>query len=145
MRHSRRYPFTPADHALGNASLRPYLPLTLSFQGRSLETTGFLDTGAAVNVLPYPVGLELGAIWLQQTIPLQLTGNLAHYEARLLLVMATVASFKPVRLAFAWTQADQVPLLLGQTNFFMEFDVCFYRAQQIFEVAPKNQRIAPVH
>lgn len=101
MRHSRRYPFTPADSTLGNASLRPLLPLILSFQGRSLETSGFLDTGAAVNVLPYSVGLELGAVWSQQTTPLQLTGNLARYEARLLLIMATIASFKPVRLAFA--------------------------------------------
>lgn len=140
MRHSQRYPFIPADKVLGEASLRPYLPLTLSNRGRSVETSGLLDTGAAVNVLPYSVGLELGAVWSRQATPLQLTGNLAQYEARLLLAMATISSFQPVRLAFAWTQTDQVPLLLGQINFFLEFDVCFYRFRQNFEITPKTQR-----
>jgi len=28
-------------------------------------------------------------------------------------------------------------LILGQTNFFLEFDVCFYRSKQEFEVKPK--------
>jgi hypothetical protein len=42
------------------------------------------------------------------------------------------------QLAFAWTQADDIPLILGQVNFFMEFDVCFYRAQRAFDVRPRN-------
>jgi hypothetical protein len=30
-------------------------------------------------------------------------------------------------------------LILGQTNFFMEFDVCFFRSQLIFQIHPKVQ------
>jgi hypothetical protein len=30
------------------------------------------------------------------------------------------------------------PLILGQTNFFMEFDVSFYRSQLEFEIKPKS-------
>jgi len=48
-----------------------------------------------------------------------------------------VASFPAVELAFAWTQAATVPLILGQINFFLEFDVCFFRSQSAFEVQPK--------
>ena len=59
-------------------------------------------------------------------------------EARLLLVAALVGSFPPVRLAFAWTEAEDVPLLLGQVNFFIEFNVCFYRSELAFEVTPKK-------
>ncbi len=99
---------------------------------------GLLDTGAMINVLPYRLGLELGAVWAQQTASLQLTGNLAQFEARVLAVSATVGAFAPVQLAFAWTQAENVPLLLGQVNFFMEFDVCFYRSQLAFDISPKN-------
>jgi hypothetical protein len=44
-----------------------------------------------------------------------------------------------VQLVFAWTKAVQVPLILGQVNFFMEFDVCFYRSQLYFAVSPKNK------
>lgn len=138
MRNSKRYPFIAADSELGEASLRPYLPLTLTSQGHSIEVVGLLDTGAMINVLPWQLGLELGAIWEAQTRSLQLTGNLAQYEARVLLVGAEVGEFRPVRLAFAWTQAEDVPLLLGQVNFFMEFDVCFYRSQLAFDVHPKS-------
>jgi hypothetical protein len=51
---------------------------------------------------------------------------------------ANVAEFPPVRLAFAWTQARDVPLILGQANFFLEFDVCFFRSRMMFEIAPKE-------
>ncbi|WP_375513712.1 hypothetical protein [uncultured Nostoc sp.] len=36
-----------------------------------------LDTSASVNVLPYEIGLQLGAVWQEQTVPIQLSGNLA--------------------------------------------------------------------
>jgi hypothetical protein len=75
--------------------------------------------------------------WEEQAIAVQLTGNLAQYEARALLISAEVGRFPPVPLAFAWTRAEAIPLILGQVNFFMEFDVCFYRSQLAFEVRPK--------
>ena len=62
MRDSKRYPFISADSTLGEASLRPYLPLKLTYQGRSVATSGLLDTGSTVNVLPYQVGVDLGAV-----------------------------------------------------------------------------------
>ena len=83
-------------------------------------------------------GLELGAIWEPQVPSLRLTGNLAQFEARALVISAVVSSFAPVRLVFAWTQADNVPMILSQVNFFMEFDVCFYRSQHAFEIRPKS-------
>ena len=115
----------------------PILPLTLEYNGANLEASGLLDTGATVNVLPYRFGLELGADWEEQTTLLRLSGNLANYEARGLILTAKVADFAPVRLAFAWSKSDNVPVLLGQVNFFVEFDVCFYGARKIFEVTEK--------
>lgn len=137
MYNSKVYPFISADSKLGEASLRPYLPLTLSLRGSSIETLGLMDTGATVNVLPYQVGSDLGAVWEEQTTPLQLTGNLATCEARALLLSALVDQYDPVQLVFAWTRVETVPLLLGQVNFFIEFDVCFYRSRLPFEICPK--------
>jgi hypothetical protein len=137
MRKAERYAFTAASSVHGEASLLPLLPILLRSHERSTTTSGLLDTGATVNVMPYSLGVELGAVWEQQTIPVQLTGNLAQREARALLVSAEVGRFAPVRLVFAWTQADAVPLILGQVNFFLEFDVCFYRSRQSFEVRPR--------
>jgi hypothetical protein len=100
-----------------------------------VTVSGLLDTGASVNVLPYLVGIELGYIWEQQTTSLKLTGNLAQYQARAVLIQAIVGEFKPVKLVFAWTQATHIPIILGQVNFFMEFDVCFYRSELQFSVS----------
>ncbi|NJL57289.1 hypothetical protein HC928_20710 [bacterium] len=138
MRNAERYPFVSGDTALGEASFRPYLSLTLLNQQFSVRASALLDTGASVNVLPYLVGVELGYDWERQTAALSLTGNLAQYEARVVLVQAVIGQFEPVQLVFAWTQATNVPLILGQVNFFMEFDVCFYRSQLEFAVSPKS-------
>ncbi|WP_442949815.1 hypothetical protein [Nostoc sp.] len=67
-----------------------------------------------------------------------MTGNLAQYEARVVVLQAVVGQFEPIQLVFAWTQATNVPLILGQVNFFMEFDVCFYRLHLQFEISPKS-------
>lgn len=141
MENSLRYPFVVTDNTFGNAGFRPYLPLTLQNGERSLVLEGLLDTGAMINVLPYHVGIELGAVWEKQTNTLQLTGNLAQFPARVLLISASVGSFPPIRLAFAWTQSPRVPILLGQVNFFLEFDVCFFRSDLVFEISPKRSKM----
>lgn len=133
----RRYRFQRKRDELGALANVPYLPLRLNYGDRSVEVMGLLDTGASVNVLPYPIGIQLGAIWEEQQMSMNLAGNLARAEARGLLVWATVGDFEPVRLAFAWTRANNIPILLGRTNFLTEFDVCFYGSQLAFEICPK--------
>lgn len=116
----------------------PWLPLKLALNQQRLEVAGLLDSGATVNVLPYEVGLRLGAVWESPNVRLKLAGNLGGYPAIPLVVMAELGAFAPVRLVFAWTQSDSLPVILGQTNFMMEFDVCFYRSKLEFEVKPKG-------
>lgn len=132
-----QFPYTITNPALVESSSLPYLPFMLQHQQHTVSATGLVDSGAMVNVLPFQIGLQLGLNWAQQTVPVQLTGNLARYEARGIIVSAAVGTFAPVRLAFAWTASEEVPVLLGQMNFFLEFDVCFFRSQSIFEVKPK--------
>ena len=57
-----------------------------------------------------------------------LAGNLAAVKVQFFLVSAKIADFESVRLVFAWSSSDDAPLLLGRMNFFLEFDVCFYRS-----------------
>ena len=137
MNKAHRFPFVEVPYAPSEVGSLPYLPLTLAHQNQALSVSGLLDTGSTVNVMPYDMGITLGAIWEMQTKSISLTGNLANLEARVLIVSASVGQFSPVRLAFAWTQAKEVPLILGQVNFFLEFDVCFYRSQSFFEVKLK--------
>src|SRR5439155_8983 len=77
----------------------------------SVATSGLLDSGAAVNVLPYSLGVQLGFDWDQQTRAVELSGNLAAVEARGVVVSAAVEGFPPVRLAFAWPKTNSVSLI----------------------------------
>lgn len=45
-----------------------------------------------MNVLPDPIGVELGYEWEQQTTTWNLTRKLAQYEARAVVVQAAIAS-----------------------------------------------------
>jgi hypothetical protein len=107
--------FAYADTAASRAegSLLAYLPITLRHGIHVVTVPRLLDTGSTVNVLPYPVGLQLGLLWEQQPTQVHLTGSLARLPARGVIVS-------------------------GQVNVFMEFDVCFFRSQAAFEVNPKS-------
>ncbi len=135
-----RFPYLPVTSGRGDASLMPLVPLELKFKNsQAVQAHGLLDSGATVSVLPYGLGVRLGAVWEAQTTRVTLAGNLAAQEARALLVQARVGDVGPVSLVFAWTRAENVPLLLGQVNFFEEFDVCFHRSRRQFEVEPARK------
>ena len=99
---AEQYPYVEVDPAAGAASRMPYLPITLSVGSRGVTVSGLVDSGATINVLPHSVGVQLGAIWEQQTTPVRLSGNMAGVEARVLVGTGGVGKFAPVRLAFAW-------------------------------------------
>ncbi len=70
MLKGKRFPFVERINNQGITINMPYLPLTLNYptsqasglENRSVEVMGLLDTGASVNVLPYDIGLQLGAV-----------------------------------------------------------------------------------
>lgn len=138
MPDGQRFLFTERMDSLGRSSILPYLPLMLTNGSRTIEVTALLDTDASVNVLSYEIGLQLGAAWEEQTVSVPLSGNLALQEVRGLVLSGRVAQFSSVLLAFAWTQARDVPVILGHMNFFAEFNVCFYGHERAFEVCPRK-------
>ena len=50
-----------------------------------------------------------------------MAGSIGNSFAQPLPLIALIGDFKPVKLVFAWTQNDSIPLILGQMNFFMHF------------------------
>jgi len=134
----KRCKFIEKSNSLGEISFVPYLPFNLSSPDNSISVSGLLDTGASVNVLPYEIGLQLGLNWDNYNTSVTLAGNLANFPAKGVILSATIDPFVPITLVFAWTQAKNIPLLLGRINFFQEFDVCFYGSQLAFELALKS-------
>ncbi|HSB73192.1 MAG TPA: hypothetical protein VLH58_01745 [Candidatus Methylomirabilis sp.] len=135
---TERFTYVEVDPSLGSASALPYVPIILGYGEREMSASGLVDSGATLNVLPYDLGLRLGAVWEQQTVPVPLAGNLVDSEARAIVQRGTVGRFAPVRLAFAWTRSNRVPVILGQVNFFLEFDVRFSRSRFFFDITPKD-------
>ena len=134
----QRFPYVEVDPILGSASALPYAPITLQLGDRKVQASGLIDSGSTLNVLPFDIGLQLGAVWDEQSVPVRLGGNLAVSEARGLVLLGQIEGFSPVRLAFAWSQSNRIPVILGQTNFFLEFDVRLCRSQMFFEIAPRS-------
>jgi hypothetical protein len=133
-----RFKYSTSDSSQNEFDSLPRLPLTLRNHNQAIEVVGLVDSGATVNVLPYDIGTQLSGSWDDRKAIIRLAGNLGNQPAMPLFAMGEIEEFAPVRLAFAWVKSNQVPLILGQTNFFMEFDICFYRSKLEFEIQPRS-------
>jgi hypothetical protein len=71
---AEQFPYIQRDAAVGAMSLMAVLPLRLDLAAQSVDATGLVDTGSSINVLPYSVGLHLGAVWENQTASFYLDG-----------------------------------------------------------------------
>lgn len=122
--------------ALGGGPHRvvPLLPLTLKLGALEIDVHGLVDSGSNINVLPFTLGTRLGGDWDQYPHTIQVSGSLGTLQGKVFVAQAVIAGLPKVPLIFAWVQSDTVPLILGQYNFFHEFDVCFFRAQSFFEL-----------
>jgi len=112
------------------------LPLRLRANGRQHEDAALVDSGADVNDLPWSVGTSLGLVWQPNKATIRVAG-IAQGAAMPVLLSADFGDIHDATLAFAWYPTDAVPLVLGQTNFFMEFDICFFGSRREFRVVPK--------
>jgi hypothetical protein len=116
----------------------PRMPLILKRGDEKIEALGLVDSGATVNVLPYDIGLQLDGMWDDRKAIIKLAGNLGNQTAIPFTAIAYIGEYSPTGLVFAWVKNPNIPLILGQTNFFMEFDVFFYRSRLEFEIKPKS-------
>lgn len=132
----QRFSYTPIPEFSGGM---PFIDLQLSHEGRRISASALIDSGAALNILPFDMGLELGFLWEQQTVPLDLGGILRDAQAYAVLVHAELSPFQPMELGFAWVNKPSpgIRTLLGQVNFFQEFNVCFYGYLQAFDITPR--------
>ncbi len=133
-----RFQYSTNDPSQDEFDSLPRIPLILHHNNQGVEVVGLVDSGATVNVLPYQIGIQLGLVWDDSKAIIRLAGNIGNQPAMPVFLIAEIGDFAPVRLAFAWTKSDSVSLILGQTNFFLEFDVHFYRSRLEFDIELKR-------
>ena len=137
MPNSLHVSYTTLQNALGELIPRPILTIEMMNGKQLIRATGLVDSGADVNVLPHQIGIALGLVWEEQRYTFQLSGNLANLPARAIVIPVKVGNYSPIDLAFAWVHTERAPLILGQTNFFETFNVCFYRTDGYFSIELK--------
>jgi hypothetical protein len=115
----------------------PFVPITLYYGGNELEWVGVVDSGATTSVLPYDLGLQLGLVWEEQTLPVELGGVYRDTQAFSVLVRGEIPGFHAVALGFSWIDktSDEARLLFGQMNFFQQFKVTFEAYQRTFDIS----------
>ncbi len=113
------------------------MDITLTHEDYVISISALVDSGSTINVLPYEDGLDLGLSWEGQHVPLKDEGFLQGSLVYGVLLTAQIASFPPIKLAFAWTQKSrkEVRLILGQTNFFEYFDITFRGREKTFDIS----------
>ncbi len=132
---SQRFPYTPIPPFSGGM---PVVNVRLTHDECSYDTLALVDSGAAMNLLPFECGEHLGFVWNEQHLALPMGGLLPDAQAFAVSVTVTLDPFDPIELAFAWTNVSQERLrvLLGQINFFHHFKVTFTAYERYFEIAP---------
>ena len=58
----QRFEYQVRDHRFGELGTAPVLPVALHGSA-TISAPALLDSGAAMNVLPFALGRELGFIW----------------------------------------------------------------------------------
>lgn len=136
MANVARFSYTTIIDPSGERLVRPIVSVSLTSRKR-FTADGLLDTGADANVLPYQLGVDLGANW-DDAQPIPSLSGAFEAEARVIALEVILYPFDPARMVFVWVKTDTARLLLGQINFFQEFNVCFFGGDEYFEIQPKT-------
>lgn len=132
-----KFPYSKAHPQQMEAEKMPRLPIRLRLNRRTVEATALIDSGATVNILPFSLGEQLGLTWDDRAAILPLAGVAGGENGIPVRTHCRIADEYNVDLAFAWIKGDNLPVILGQMNFFHEFRVCFERYNLEFEITPK--------
>ncbi len=95
-----RFPYTAMPPFSGGM---PVVNVHLTHEACSLITPALVDSGAAMNLLPFEYGEQLGFVWEEQRLSLPMGGLLPDANAFAVPVILTLDPFPPIELAFAWT------------------------------------------
>jgi hypothetical protein len=95
-----------------------------------------VDSGTSVNLLPYKIGLALGLEWDNPVFPN--IGKVRGHDCLGVILGLGLEGFEALPLRFAWSPESNIPLLLGQVNFFQHFRICFDAEEEFFTLERKH-------
>ena len=135
MADSLSFPYILEPEAIDDQVARPFIPVIISFHGKAIDTMALLDSGADISILPYEMGKAVGADWSRQPALWHLEGFGGEFETKKLVADLVIGAWRPLRIIFGWTRSNDVPLFLGQLNFFHLVEICFYRSRDLVQLS----------
>jgi len=118
----------------------PLIEIALYYGENEITVPALVDSGAAMSVLPYDtgleLGLELGLVWEDQTVPVNVGGVLKDTSAYGVLLRGSICPLPPGSLVFAWVRrsSDEIRTIMGQMNFFHHYKITFEAYNDTFEI-----------
>ena len=115
-------------------SVFPMLPIQLKSASHTISELALVDSGAALSVLPFDLGLQLGLDWNDAVIGSGLGNRIKPADSRFVFLDLIVESFQPFKNIFLWVNTNEIRLILGQANFLAHFDVLLSARKQEFTI-----------
>ncbi len=123
------FPFVIWNDYVPDQMARPLVPVTIRYAENEIQTLALLDSDADINLMPFQLGLDLGFDWDTGGDYTGLEGLGGGLAAKKSVADLYLGSWPSIRQIFAWARNDDVPVILGQWNFFEMVDVCISRTQ----------------
>lgn len=115
----------------------PIVPITLSYQGRSLRTEGLLDSGANISLFPAEIADYLG-LSLETGSPTYLSGiggRILGYQHEV--TLAVDATIFQASIVFSAEFISSLNIL-GRDNFFEQFRITFNERLKFVEIETED-------
>ncbi len=118
----------------------PLLKVRLSHKNQSIKVNALVDSGANASIfhssLAEALGLDLSSGLKQEFFGISGHGITAYFH---LVKLQIVGSLDELELAVAFTESDGVGALLGQADFFQNYQIKFERYKEQMEIKPARK------
>ncbi len=105
--------------------LRPVAEVIFIYKGREILESAYVDSGADISLIPKSLGEALGLEIKKSDEITELKGIGERSIPIIIKNIQMKIGEKQFETRIAWALIEEVPMLLGRTDIFPIFDVCF--------------------
>ena len=121
----------------GRIVLRPIADVILENNGRLVEASMYIDSGADISLLPLSVGLVLGFSERAEEIK-QIKGIAGESIPYIIKNVSIKFSDYEFKARIGWALIEEIPLLLGRLDIFPKFKITFDEFEKSVVFIPKR-------
>jgi aspartyl protease len=117
---------------------RPFVRVRLSFNDQHQAVFALIDSGADVSLFHISMAKTLGITTFEQdgwVAGISGEKTPIYYQT---LALQLAGSDEPISIRAGFVDLPGVSALLGQSDFFQHFKICFERSKDAIEIRPAN-------